>query len=127
MEKNSTAVIGVLIVASILFVAESEAGGKSPGKDITITVFNLSTNIKSKAKIASTVSEIIRKELKTMGSFAVLKRDEVEKVLSQHEFHYTDTCKSRSCMSGIGHFVSVERDSLYLYFSTGYLYFGTSI
>ena len=111
MVKGPTVVMGILIVASILslFAAETEAGRKSPGKDIMIVVFDLSTTVKSDAKFASTVSEIIRKELKSMGSFAVLGRDEVDKVLSKYDFHYTDTCKSPACMSDIGHFIGVDR------------------
>ena len=64
MVKNSTAVMGILIVVSILFVAESKAGRKSPGNDIMIIVFTylLILNL----------------------------------ILSQYEFHYTDTSKSRN-------------------------------
>lgn len=109
MVKGSTVVRGIFIVASMLCVAETEAGRESPGKDIMIAVFDVSTTFKTDAEFASTVSEIVRKELKTIGSLTVLGRDEVEKVLSQHEFHYSDTCKSPACMSGIGHYIGVHR------------------
>jgi hypothetical protein len=90
--------------------AETEAGRKSPGKDIRVAVLDLSASFKSDDEFSSAVSEIIRKELITLGPFTVPERDEVKKVFSQHEFHYRDTCyKDPACMSDIGHYIGVHR------------------
>lgn len=112
MKKGSTIVLSLLIVRLLLFVTETEAGRKPPVTDLKIAIFDLSITFKSDAAYASTVSELLQKELAAIDSFTVLGRDEMNKVLAQYKFHHTDTTDTYNnpvSMSDIGHYIGVHR------------------